>query len=233
MADSDTTEISTPRFARSAADRLRDRTFPVVVRGYDRRAVDEFVLEALELVAELEGRQSREAVVQRALDEVGEETAGILQRAHETADEISARSRAQAEGRIQRAEREAEIVRRQADEYSEQVVHDTKLLWEERQQLIEDIRRLADDVLATADDAAERVQVPEPLLPVALEEGEGDAPSTLETSEPPTLEGEEPPTLESGEPPATQSEEPPTAEVELDLLQGGAEGSAEPPAERP
>ena len=216
MADSDT-EIHTARFARSAADRLTDRTFPVVVRGYDRRAVDEFVQEALELVAELEGRQSREAVVQRALDEVGEETAGILQRAHETADEISARSRAQAEGRIQRAEREAEIVRRQADEYSEQVVVDTKLLWEERQQLIEDIRRLADEVLATADDAAERVQIPEPLLPPALEESEGPGPPTLESEEPPTLE----------------NEDPPTAEVELDVLQGGGEGSAEPPAERP
>jgi DivIVA domain-containing protein len=210
MADSETTEIRTPRFARSAADRLRDRTFPVAVRGYDRRAVDEFVQEALELVAELEGRQSRESVVQRALDEVGEETAGILQRAHETADEISARSRAQAEGRIQRAEREAEIMRRQADEYSEQVVVDTKLLWEERRQLIEDIRRLADEVLATADDAAERVQMPEPLLPAAVEEGEGDGPPTVESEEPPTVE----------------SDDPPTAEVELDVLQGGAEDSS-------
>jgi DivIVA domain-containing protein len=212
MADSDPTEIRTPRFARSAADRLRDRTFPVAVRGYDRRAVDEFVQEALELVAELEGRQSRESVVQRALDEVGEETAGILQRAHETADEISARSRAQAEGRIQRAEREAEIMRRQADEYSQQVVVDTKLLWEERLQLIEDIRRLADEVLATADEAAERVQMPEPLLPATVEEGEGAGPPTVESEEPPTVE----------------SDDPPTAEVELDVLEGGGEGSPPP-----
>jgi hypothetical protein len=102
-------------------------------------------------------------VVQRALDEVGEETAGILQRAHETADEIAARSRAQAEGRLQRAEREAEIMRRDADAYAEQVVVDTRLLWEERQRLIEDIRQLADEVLATADDAIERVKMPEPL----------------------------------------------------------------------
>jgi hypothetical protein len=101
--------------------------------------------------------------VQRALDEVGEETAGILQRAHETADEIAARSRAQAEGRLQRAEREADIMRRDADAYAEQVVVDTRLLWEERQRLIDDIRQLADEVLATADDAIERVKMPEPL----------------------------------------------------------------------
>ena len=104
--------------------------------------------EMLEVVTELEARQSREAVVQRALDEVGEDTAGILQRAHETADEIAARSRAQAEARIQRAEREADIIRRQADEFSEKVIVDTRLLWEERQRLIEDIRQLADEVLA-------------------------------------------------------------------------------------
>src|SRR5919109_2065609 len=166
MAESHPSEIPTQRFGRSqsAADRIREVTFPVVaMRGYDRRAVDEFVEQMVELVSELEGRQSREAVVQRALDEVGEETAGILQRAHETADEIAARSRAQAEGRLQRAEREADIMRRDADAYAEQVVVDTRLLWEERQRLIEDIRQLADEVLATADDAIERVKMPEPL----------------------------------------------------------------------
>jgi DivIVA domain-containing protein len=195
MEDTHPSETPTQRFGRpaSAADRIREIAFPVVaMRGYDRRAVDEFVEQMVELVSELEGRQSREAVVQRALDEVGEETAGILQRAHETADEIAARSRAQAEGRLQRAEREADIMRRDADSYAEQVVVDTRLLWEERQRLIEDVRQLADEVLATADDAMERVKMPEPLR-------EPDA--------------------------AADSQ---TAEVELDVLPGGAgEGTDE------
>jgi hypothetical protein len=143
----------------------------MAVRGYDRRAVDEFVEELRTLVADLEAHQTREGVVQRALDELGEETAGILQRAHETADEIAARSRAQADGRLQRAEREAEIVKRDADEYAEQVVDDTRLLWDERQRLIEDIRHLADVVLGTADDAMERLKLPEPLA-AAEEEAE-------------------------------------------------------------
>ena len=133
------------------------------MRGYDRHAVDEFVAELLGLVQDLESRQTREGVVQKALGELGEETAGILQRAHETADDISARSRAQADARLQRAEREAEILRRDADEYAEQVVVDTRLLWEERQRLIEDIRQLADEVLGTADDAMERLKLPEQL----------------------------------------------------------------------
>jgi DivIVA domain-containing protein len=185
-------EIATQRTRspESAAEQIRETTFPVVaMRGYDRRAVDDFLGWVIEVVSELEARQSRETVVQRALDEVGEETASILQRAHETADEIAARSRSQAEGRIQRAEREAEILRRDAENYAQQVVVDTRLLWEERQRLIEDIRQLADEVLATADDAMERVKMPEPLR-------EQD--------------------------PATEST---TAEVELDVLPGGAAAS--------
>src|SRR5215211_8996855 len=160
MVDFDTTEFRATRFSRSASERITNRSFPVVMRGYDRAAVDSFVQEVLELVRDLEGRQSQESVVQRAIEEVGEETASILQRAHETADEIAARSRAQAEGRLQRAEREADIMRRDADAYAEQVVVDTRLLWEERQRLIEDVRQLADEVLATADDAMERVKMP-------------------------------------------------------------------------
>jgi cell division septum initiation protein DivIVA len=169
------------------------------MRGYDRAAVDAFVQEVLAIIGDLESRQSQEAVVQRALAEVGEETTSILQRAHETADEIAARSRAQAEGRIQRAEREAELVRRQADAYSEQIVVDTRRLWEERQQLIEDIRQLADDVLGTAEDALERVAMPRML---SNEEPEEDT----TVSDP-------------GSPNGT---DPTTAEVELDVLEGGA-----------
>jgi DivIVA domain-containing protein len=170
MADSETGDLDVQqepeqRFHRNAAERIREHTFPLAVRGYDRQAVDDFVEQVADLVAELEGRQTRETVVQRALDQVGEETAGILQRAHEAADELAARSRSQAEGRIQRADREAELLRRQADEYAEKVVVDTQLLWDERQRLLDDLRQLADEVLATADDAAERVTLPEQLGP--------------------------------------------------------------------
>jgi len=198
MADSDTTEFETSRFRRSASDQIANRDFPLSVRGYDRGAVDAFVQEVLELVSELEGRQTRETVVQRALDEIGEETAGILQRAHETADEIAARSRAQAEGRIQRAEREADMLRQQADAYSEQLIVDTRILWEERQRLIQDIRQLADEVLATAEDAAERVTQPAMLSDQASEAD-----------------------------PDTEEEGPPTSEVDLDPLPGGTEDTEE------
>src|SRR5919206_770162 len=163
MADFDTAEFRASRFGRTRADEIADRTFPVAMRGYDRAAVDAFVQEVIQIVTDLESRQSQDAVVQKAIAEVGEETASILQRAHETAEEIAARSRAQAEGRIQRAEREAELIRGEADAYSEKIVVDTRILWDERQRLLEDIRQLADDVLNIADDAAERVSIPEML----------------------------------------------------------------------
>jgi DivIVA domain-containing protein len=248
MADPHTDDTSTQRFARSAlaSERLRETTFPLVMRGYDRHAVDEFVAELLGLVQDLESRQTREGVVQKALGELGEETAGILQRAHETADDITARSRAQADARIQRAEREAEILRRDADEYAEQVIVDTRLLWEERQRLIEDIRQLADDVLGTADDAMERLKLPEQLG--TAEAAPADDPETIaltgaeeEPVEP--VEGpvaDEPGYGDEGEP--TQAfrlgavEDPPEEPevrdesghtVELEALPGGSEDTTQ------
>jgi cell division initiation protein len=201
MADFDTTEFRATRFNRSRADEIGERSFPIVMRGYDRAAVDAFVQEVREIITDLEGRQSQESVIQRALAEVGEETTSILQRAHETADEIAARSRAQAEGRIQRAEREADLVRRQADAYSEQIVVDTRRLWEERQRLIDDIRQLADDVLNTADEAAERVSMPQML---SEEDAEDDTTASYEDQ------------------PGDDTDPSTTGEVELDLLPGGA-----------
>jgi len=200
MADFDTSEFRAARFSRSAAEKIKNRSFPIVMRGYDRAAVDAFVQEVLEIVRKLEGTQSHESVVQQALEEVGEETASILQRAHETADEIAARSRAQAEGRLQRAEREADLLRRDADAYSEKIVVETRLLWEERQQLIQDIRQLADDVLSTAEDALERVSMPRMLA----EDPDQELPVTEE------------------DPAPTEENGPPTNEVELDVLPGGA-----------
>jgi DivIVA domain-containing protein len=218
MADFETSDPSDPGSPRpeSASERLREVSFPLAVRGYERAAVDDFVDAVRALVAELEAGQTREGVVQRALDEVGVETASILQNAHETADEITSRSRAQADDRVQRAQEEAEMLRRDADEYSEQVVVDTRLLWEERQRLIEDIRQLADEVLATADDAMERVKMPEPLAAADVDSDPGGAEAPI--SGPvgvPAMEPDGPGSLDQGEEYAglgAVEEEPPEGE---------------------
>ena len=62
-------------------------------------------------------------------------------------------------------------MRRDADIYSEQIVVDTRRLWDQRQSLIEDLRALADEVLGLSDDALERVKMPEPLARDDLEPG--------------------------------------------------------------
>ena len=94
-----------------AAQVARNVDFPVVLRGYDRAAVDQYVEEVNRAIAELEISSSPASAVRHALAEVSEETRALLQQAHETADEVTARSRSQADDRLQRAEREAEEVR--------------------------------------------------------------------------------------------------------------------------
>ena len=242
-ADPHTDETATQRFTRagSASQLLREASFPMVMRGYDRHAVDQLLTELLERVETLESRQTREGVVQKALDELGEETASILQRAHETADEITSRSRAQADARLARAEREAEILRRDADEYAEQVITDTRALWEERQRLIEDIRQLADDVLGTADDALERLKLPEQLSSAEevhglepAEEGAEPYPEDPDATQPlgaqplgvPEEAGPDDVNV-SGRPPEAEAREESGHTVELEALPGGAEEPAE------
>ena len=89
--------------------------FPTTMRGYDRMAVDAYVQQVSQLVAELHATRSPEAAVRRALERVGEQISGILQRAHETAEQITAQSRGEAEDRLEAARTEAaEIARDRA-----------------------------------------------------------------------------------------------------------------------
>jgi DivIVA domain-containing protein len=86
---------------------LRDVRFPVAMRGYERDAVDRYVSRVNQVIAELQITAAPESAIRHALEQVTEETKGLLERAHETADEITRRSRSQADDRVQRAEREA------------------------------------------------------------------------------------------------------------------------------
>lgn len=202
-----------------SVDRVREVQFPLVLRGYERSAVDAHLAQIAQLVAELEATQLRENVVQRALDEVGEETSSILQHAHETAEEITSRSRSQAEGRIQRAEREAEMIRREAQQYADRVANDTRRLTEERRRLIEELRHYAEDVLAVADDALERL--PE-LLAEAPEEQQPEPPPELTAQ--PTEQLPAPPAPEA---PAQPAEPPPAPPPPPEPAFEGDDGIAE------
>jgi cell division septum initiation protein DivIVA len=143
-----------------AASELGQTSFPIVLRGYDRAAVESYVARVVAIVAELEAARSPEVAVSRALDQVGEETSSILHRAQETADEMTAKARTESETRVHNAEREAEALVRDAEARASELDADNDALWAQRRQLIEDLRGLASELLRVSDEAVERLPPP-------------------------------------------------------------------------
>ncbi|MGO9885894.1 MAG: DivIVA domain-containing protein [Solirubrobacteraceae bacterium] len=130
--------------------------FPGALRGYDRLAVDAYVQQTSQLVAELQATRSPEAAVRKALERVGEQISGILQRAHATAEEITAQSRAEAEDRLEHARIEAAEIVAGAHQRVKDLDADTDRIWIERHRIVDDARELAQQLTALADAAVER-----------------------------------------------------------------------------
>jgi cell division septum initiation protein DivIVA len=144
---------------------VADPDFPMALRGYDRLAVDAYVRKTSQLVAELQATRSPEAAVRRALGRVGEEVSGILQRAHETAEQITAQSRIESDERLEAARREADQITSGARDRVSELDSETDRIWAERRRIVEDARELAQSLLVLADSAIER-------FPAATEETE-------------------------------------------------------------
>jgi hypothetical protein len=130
--------------------------FPVALRGYDRLAVDAYVKQTSQLVAELQATRSPEAAVRRALERVGEQISGILQRAHETAEEITSQSRREGEDRLEHARIEAAEIVAAAHQRVKDLDADTDRIWVERHRIVDDARELAQQLSVLADSAAAR-----------------------------------------------------------------------------
>jgi DivIVA domain-containing protein len=155
---------------------LRNVEFPVGMRGYDRAAVDDYITRVNRILAELQITAAPESAIRHALDEVADDTRGILERAHETADEITRRSRSQADDRLQKAEREAKDVRGAADAYANEtraaaasqvgaLQADVDRIWKERDSLLSGLRELAAELEQIAVQASERYQARPELHP--------------------------------------------------------------------
>jgi DivIVA domain-containing protein len=153
---------------------VRDISFPIVMRGYERAAVDAYVTRVNRIIAELQVSRSPQSAIRHALDQVSEETRGILERAHDTADDITRRSQVQAADRVERAEREARELVAEAEQRVRELEADTDAIDRERTRLIEDVRLIADELHRVANDAATRVP-PEP------EEAEAEAEHDVES----------------------------------------------------
>jgi hypothetical protein len=162
--------------------------FPVVLRGYDRIAVDAYVRQTSQLVAELQATRSPEAAVRRALERVGEEVSGILQRAHDTAAEITTGSRSEAEDRLEAARQEAEQITAAAEHRVKELDAETDRIWAERLRIVEDTRDLARQLLGLSDSAADRFPADEELEPPATPP---PSPYDAEESGPPPIDAAE------------------------------------------
>lgn len=171
-----------------------DVEFPIVLRGYDREAVDDYVRQTSRLLAELQATRSPEAAIRRALERVGEEVSGILRRAHETADQITAQSRIEADDRLQAAIVEAREITARAKAQLRDLDTDTDRIWAERHRIVEDMRALSGDLTELADRAAERFP---PMDETAVED-ETKVDEEAAVEEEPAASGE--PILASGQP---------------------------------
>jgi DivIVA domain-containing protein len=142
---------------------IRDVSFAVSVRGYDRGAVDAYVSRVGNLVAELEATRSPEAAVRQALERVGDQTRGILEQAGETAERITVAARQEAEELTNRAKGEAEdLVARAKSEAAELLAHSNadaeSILARARREAAEHVQRSRDEVAALREEAEVRMR---------------------------------------------------------------------------
>jgi cell division initiation protein len=131
---------------------IRDASFPASLRGYDREAVDAYVARVNRLIAELDVSGSPEAAVRHALEQVGEQTSGLLQRAGQTAEEITLGARREAEESTARAKAEAEEIVAKAKAEAETTAAQT------REEAAERLRRSQDEVATLQEEAEARMR---------------------------------------------------------------------------
>jgi DivIVA domain-containing protein len=123
---------------------IRNVTFPVGVRGYDRKAVEAYVKRVNRVIAELEVTRSPQAAVKHAVERVEEQTRSVLEEARNSAekitttaqgeaDEIIAQAKAKAADLVVAASTESDRLRAESDErvaqakaQAERIVTDAK-----------------------------------------------------------------------------------------------------------
>jgi DivIVA domain-containing protein len=122
---------------------LLNVSFPISVRGYDRQAVDAHLARINRAVAELKVNASPRAAVTHALEQTEQQVSGLLQRAREAGEAITASARQEA----------AEIIAKAKAEAAELLVNistEADGIKAEAEKLIADARTEAEDHLARA-----------------------------------------------------------------------------------
>jgi DivIVA domain-containing protein len=148
---------------RDSASELGDVSFPLSVRGYDRGAVDAYVSRVQQQVAEFELTRSPEAAIKHALEDVGEQTKGILAQAGETAERISAAARQEAEEGTARARQAADEIVAEAKATAADVLARSQaeaeaIVAQARSEAAEHLQRSRDEVGALRQEAEARMR---------------------------------------------------------------------------
>src|SRR3954454_575571 len=173
------TEVEPELGAIDAYETREEPPFPLVIRGYDRGSVDEYIQAVDARLAELEALELPSLAVQEALERVANDTGSILKEAHETADGVTSRAREEAERTGREAGEEADRTIASAEARVRQIGIDTDALWQERLRLIEDAQAVAVSLSALAEEAAGRFPAWEPEderpAPAAADAGVGAA----------------------------------------------------------
>lgn len=120
---------------------LLNVSFPAAVRGYDRSAVEAYVKRANRVIAELKVSSSPRAAVTHALEQTEQQVSGLLQRARETGEEITASARKEADEIVGKAKADAA-------ELHVNVSAEADGIKAEAEQVLADARAEAEDILA-------------------------------------------------------------------------------------
>jgi DivIVA domain-containing protein len=127
---------------------IRNVSFPVGVRGYERKAVEAYVRRVNRVIAELEVTRSPQAAVRHAVERVGEQTKAILDEARGSAEKITTTAQAEADEIVGQAKAKAADLVVAADT-------DADRIRTESDQRVADAKVEAEKILAQAKAQAE------------------------------------------------------------------------------
>jgi DivIVA domain-containing protein len=120
---------------------LLNVSFPTSMRGYEREAVDSYVKRVNRVIAELKVSASPRSAVTHALEQTEKQVSGLLQRARETGEEITASARQEAEEILGKAKADAA-------QLHVNVSAETDAIKAEAEKVVSDARSEAEDMLA-------------------------------------------------------------------------------------
>lgn len=130
---------------------LLNVSFPVAVRGYDRRAVDAYVQRANRVIAELKVSASPRAAVTHALEQTEQQVSGLLQRARDTGEEITRSARQEADEIVAKAKADAADLHVNVSSEVEEIKADAE-------RVLADARVEAEDILQRSRLAADEIR---------------------------------------------------------------------------